>query len=227
MDSEDIVTGETIDAEDNSGADDNPEAEDNLKAEKSPEADADNISVFAEITAQEASEDDDLEEEILEEEISEDEVKRSSTLINPAYNGLLPISLLAALIGMLLGPIPVIAIVLIAGSVFYPLFVVAPLLMYFFNSLLKGGRDIRALIVTAVFSFASAYMAALACQAAIYTSFRNFSVFQIPTITALIFGRSGALPASASAYVYPLIFTALGVVIAAEMMRGKAEENQA
>ena len=149
----------------------------------------------------------------------------SNKYIDPAYNRLLPVSLLAALIGLLLGLIPAIVSVLIAKTVFYPLFVAAPLFMYLFNSLLKGGRDIRALIVTAVFSLISAYLTVLACRAALYVSYVKMPVIQIPVLTALIIGRAGALPLSASANVYPLIFTALGVVIAALLLRGKPAEQ--
>jgi len=151
--------------------------------------------------------------------------KAGSRLIDPAYNRLLPVSLLAALIGLLLGPIPAVVGVLVAKIVFYPLFVVAPLLMYLFNKLLKGGRDIRALIVFAVFSLVSAYLAALTCQVTLfYLSDANITIFQIPIITTMVLGRLGALPASASAYVYPLLFTALGVAIAALLLRGKPAE---
>ena len=142
-----------------------------------------------------------------------------------AYDGLLPISLLAGLIGLLLGPIPAIASVLITGKVFYPLFIAAPLIMWFFGSLLKGGRDVRAVIVTAAFSLAATYLTAVACQAALYTSFHEYPIFRIPVITALIFGRLGALPASASAYVYSLLFTALGVFLASELTRSNAIHN--
>ena len=147
------------------------------------------------------------------------EDNRAPGWVDPAYNGLLQFTLLAALLGLLLGPIPAIVSVLIGGSVFYPFFVVGPLLMYLFNKLLKGGRDIRSLIVIAVFSLAGAYLTALSCRAALYVTLRSLSVFRIPEFVAMAFGRPDALPPSASAYVYPLIFTALGVILAAELLR--------
>ena len=138
-----------------------------------------------------------------------------------------PASLLAALIGLLLGPIPVVAGVLIANRIFYPFFVAAPLVMFLFNSLLKGGRDFRALVAAIVFSLASAYLGAVACQVAFYVVNDGVSVFRIPAITAMLLGVSGVLPASASAYVYPLVFTALGVVIAAELSRSPDGQRNA
>ena len=137
---------------------------------------------------------------------------------------LLPASLLAALIGLLLGPIPAIAGVLVAKTILYPLFAAAPLFMFLFNSLLKGERGVRMLIVTIIFSLASAYLGAVTCQVAFYVINDGISVFRIPAITAMVIGVSGILPASASAYVYPLVFTALGVAVAAELMRGKATQ---
>ena len=149
-------------------------------------------------------------------------VKRGARVLrNPVYNGLLPISLLAGLIGLLLGTIPAILSVFIAGKVFYPLYVAAPLIIYFFNKLLKGGCGVRATIVNAAFSFACAYLTMLSCQVALYTIARGIPVFHLPTITAMILGRSGVLPPSASAYAYPVVFTALGVIIAAELLRAK------
>jgi len=140
---------------------------------------------------------------------------------------LLPASLLAALIGLLLGPIPAVAGVLVANRIFYPLFAAAPLFMYLFNSLLRGGRDSRTLIVTIVFSILSAYLGAVMCQVAFFVAGDGVSIFRIPAITAMVFGVSGILPESASAYVFPLVFTALGVAVAAELNRGPAGPRNA
>ena len=141
-------------------------------------------------------------------------------LINTAYDGLLPVSVLAALIGAILGFIPAAIFTYLTGTIFYPLFLAAPLLAYLFNSLLKGGRDIRALISVAVLSLASAYITALSCQAAIYAAANNLSLFRIPLITILSIGDSDVIPASASAYLYPLIFTLFGVAVVWELFRG-------
>jgi len=134
---------------------------------------------------------------------------------------LLPATLLAALIGLLLGSIPAVAGVLIANMIFYPLFAAAPLIMLLFNSLLGGERGARALIVFIVFSLLSAYLGAVACQVAFYVIRDSISVFRIPVIITMVFGISGVLPASASAYVYPLVFTALGVAVAAELNKNQ------
>ena len=136
----------------------------------------------------------------------------------PVFGGRLPVSLLAGLIGALLGAIPAVASILLFSGVFYPLYAAAPLLMLLFNKLLNGGRDIRATVVTAVFSLASAYMTAYACQAALYASSLDVSIFRIPVITFRVIGRSGILSPLVSSYIYPLVFTALGVFVAAEFL---------
>ena len=145
--------------------------------------------------------------------------------IEEKSNKLLPASLLAALIGSLLGPIPAIAGVLIAKMIFYPLFVAAPLLIFLLNSLLGGERGLRALIITILFSLLSAYIGAIACQVAFYVASDSISVFRIPLLTVMVFGRSGVLPALASAYVYPIVFAALGIAIAAELNKNQCTVN--
>ena len=164
-----------------------------------------------------------IDEREIEEILSDAESQKD--LIKHKNNNLLPATLLAALIGLLLGSIPVVAGVLIASRIFYPLFVAAPLLMFLFNSLLGGERGSRTLIITIVFSLISAYLGAVACQVADYVVKDSISIFRIPLIIAMVFGRSGVLPASASEYVYPLVFTALGVVIAMELNRSKSAEQ--
>ena len=144
----------------------------------------------------------------------------------PKYKRRLPISLLACLLGLVLGLIPPILGTLVFNEILHPLFIVAPLLMYLFNSIFKGSRDTRAVIVTAVFSLASAYLTALSCYAVLYTKYYDISIFQIPSVTMSALGWPSILPESASAYVYPLIFTALGFVIAALLLRGKVSHRR-
>ena len=149
--------------------------------------------------------------------------KTGARLLDTAYNGLLPVSLLAALIGMILGPIPSVICILIVGKTFYPLFIAAPLLIYVFSALLKGGRDIRAIVITAVFSLAGAYLTAVSCEATYIAIEQRAFVLQIPLLIAMNLGSVDILPAFASAYIYPLIFTALGVVVAAQLLKGRAK----
>ena len=153
----------------------------------------------------------------IEDEVS-GEIKEREKLIFPIYTKRLPFSLLAALIGAILGLIPATACAFLFGIFFYPLFVAAPLLIFLFNKLFKGGRDIRTLIITAVFSLASAYVTALASQVSIYVSAFGIPVSEIPRITYLLSTTEGAWPPMDSAYIYPLVFVALGLGLAWELL---------
>lgn len=147
-------------------------------------------------------------------------VKKAKGILVPAYNGLLPASLLAGLIGAILGIIPATLLAYYTGTVIYLFFIAAPLLAVLFNWIIKGGRDIRALIVTAVFSIISAYLTAVFCQAALYTSVHNISLPQIPILATFALGKSGVIPAEFSAYAYPLVFTIFGIALAWELLIG-------
>jgi len=107
------------------------------------------------------------------------------------------------------------------------MFVVAPLLMYLFNKLFRGSRGARALIVVAILSIGCAYVTAVACQAALYVALLQVPFYHIAPLTLSALGKSGVLPSSISAYTYPLVFTALGVCIAWELLRVKRKAAEA
>jgi len=142
----------------------------------------------------------------------------SATGQGDEYKGFLATSFVAALIGAVLGVIPVTLIAFATGMIFYPLFIAAPLLTYPFNSLLKGRRCVGSIIIATIFSVASAYVSAVACQAALYISAHSMSVFQIPLLTALALGKPGVIPATVSAYAYPLVFILFGLAITSELL---------
>lgn len=129
--------------------------------------------------------------------------------------------ILAAVFGAALAPVPAVLCAYLIGVPFYPLFVVAPLLIYFFNKLVRGTRSYFAVAVNIVFSLASAYITAIACQAALFISYTGMPLGSIFRLTFEAFGRSGVLPSSASAYAYPLVFTLLGICAAWELLRVK------
>ena len=231
--------GEGEGADESEGAGEGEDADDGEDADigESEDADIDESEGAGESEDADEGEDADIDEG---EGTGNSVSKVRIPLKNPAYNGLLPISLLAGLIGFLLGPIPAVLFTLLSDSsnimvsgditsnIFYPLFVAAPLIIYLFNSLLKGGRDIRAIIVTAVFSLFSAYLTVLLCiVVTLYTAGVNLTVMQVLMEVTASIGRLDYLPISefASAYAYPLIFTALGVVIAALLLRGKPSQR--
>ena len=194
---------EFMDDNDDDDSDEDPECDD----DESDDDDGDD----------DESDDDESDDDESDDDDDDDTVKISiiSRLKNPAYNRLLPISLLAGLIGLILGIIPVVLGMYVFNNLVYPLFVAAPLFMFLFNKLLKGGNDFRAIIVIAVFSLVSAYITIIACLATLYTAIQGLPALQMPVYAAMFLG---AFPTSPTIYLYTLIFTALGVCIAAELM---------
>ena len=144
---------------------------------------------------------------------------------DPARNRQLIMTLLAALIGAVLGPLPVILVVYITGGIFYPLFIAAPLLAFLFNNLLKGSRDIRSFIAIVAFSVLCTYFTAIACQATLYILRYGISFIEVFPLTFEAFGKSGVLPASASGYAYPVIFTAMGLIVDWELLKKQAVQS--
>ena len=145
-------------------------------------------------------------------------------LIDPQYTKRLPFSLLAAFFGAFLGLFPATLLAIPFEMAFYPLFIAAPLLAFLLNKLFDGGRDIRTFSIIALFSLISAYMTALSCQVARIVSFFNVSILNIPAFTIEAFIEPGLLPKSTSAYLYPFVFTALGLAITWVLLH-KAPKN--
>jgi len=145
--------------------------------------------------------------------------RASIMLIDPQYTKRLPFSLLAALFGAFLGLFPATLLAISFEMAFYPLFVAAPLLAFLLNNLFNGGRDIRTFSIIALFSLASAYVTALSCQVARIVSYFKVSIMNIPAFTIEAFNEPGLLPKSTSAYLYPFVFTALGLAITWVLLR--------
>jgi len=185
--------------------------------------DAENETIEGETIEGETIEGETIEGETIEDEDEEGDAvdEDSEDLTNPAYKGSLPASLLAALLGALLGAIPALLWVFITGKMFYPLFIAAPVFIYLLSLLLKGKRDIPTLIVNIVLSLVSAYLTALACQALLYVIAYNKPFSGILLLVIISIGKFDVLPASASAYAYPLVFTALGIAATWVKLRAK------
>ena len=152
--------------------------------------------------------------------------------INPKETKLLHLSVIGAIIGMLVGFIPLTLITYIMGRVYYPLYVIIALMIYLFVRLFRGGRDIRTMIFASVLSLYAAYIARLACLAALYIRYYSLSFTKIPGLVLEAFGKRGTIPdVATSSFVYPLVFTLLGIVLAIELFRGRvsvlSESNQA
>ena len=170
---------------------------------------------------------------------SETGKKARVKLVDPADSRRLPFSLIAALIGAVLTflPIALFAYLIFAYNIiFYPIFIATPLLIYLFNRILKGARDIRGLIINIVFTLISTYVFAVALSLSLlaheinelYGAFGySVSFLEIPIATVQVLLMPRFLLDTPSAYVYPLLFTTLGVTIAWELMRGKRGVSKA
>ena len=164
--------------------------------------------------------DDSAKNELKEDSLSVTREKIKLKPIDSAFTKLLPFSVIAALLGAIIGPIPLLAYIFIGNKILFPLFAVAPLLTHLLNKLFRGGRDVRTLIINIVFSFASAFMALIACQAVSDVIVDKAAISQIPRYFYFLFGTGNALPTTISGYTYPLIFTVLGIAMSWELMRG-------
>jgi hypothetical protein len=155
------------------------------------------------------------------------------TSSSPVQKERLLFSLFAALVGAILGLIPATLSAYWFKATFYPLFVAAPLLIYLFNKLFRGSRDMRTFVITTGFSLASAYVTALAChvtvivhQVLLVLPTFEMSISRIPGFTVDALVQPSILPESASAFVYPFVFTALGIIITLELLCGTASSRK-
>ena len=167
------------------------------------------------------------EEENGEKTFDNPEFQRAS--IKSQHDWRLLFSLLAALTGAILGLIPATLCAYLFKATFYPFFIAAPLLTYLFNRLFRGSCDIRTIVITAGFSLVSAYVTALACyvtlivhQVSLVVPTFKMSIGRIPGLTIEALTQPNNLPESFSAFVYPLVFTALGIIIVWELLCGSA-----
>jgi hypothetical protein len=86
--------------------------------------------------------------------------------------------------------------------------------------LLKGCRDYRAVILTAVFSLPGIYLTLLFQNAAVFAALYNIPLSNIPMIAITNIGRLDFSEVS-SDFIYALIFAALGIWISWELFRKK------
>lgn len=136
-----------------------------------------------------------------------------------------PVSIVGGLLGMLAGTLPASAWVLLTGFSFPPLYALLPFFIYWGIRILKGYSGKGAVIMTGIFSAPSLYLTALSCQAAAYVIKYHMLFFNVPLVTILLIGKSGALPNPliSSANVFPFIFTFFGLLLLKELMMKKTD----
>lgn len=135
------------------------------------------------------------------------------------HDALLPISIVGGLCGMLVGTLPAAIWVLIFGKSFSPMFMFLPLTIFWGITAFKGCTQKRGFIVTCVFSVVGFYLTVLSCQASLYVLKYKVLYLNLPFVTATLIGRSDALPGPilSSAYIFPFVFTLLGVFLVYEL----------
>lgn len=132
--------------------------------------------------------------------------------------GLLPISIVGALLGMLVGIIPSIIGILLFKSTYAVLFLTIPLGICGGIIMLKGYRDKCALILMIIFSLLGVYLTIVIYESAIFAVLYNMSLFNIPLITILMFGSADIWSSFSLNSIYAFIFVALGVWISWEIL---------
>ena len=200
------------------GEADSPESEGADEAECPEPEDADEAE---DLESEDTDESEDSESEDADETESmpRPAKKDKLSLVDHKYKITWLLSLPAGILGAVIGFILISLFTFYTGKVFFPLFVIAPLLAFLFNSLFKGGRDIRSLIVIAIFSLIFAYSAELAGRAALFARDSDMSAIKIPSLVMEAFGRIEAFTDSLSNNTYPLVFTALGIFLSWELLR--------
>ena len=225
VDKDDVEVPESADAEEvDAQVSGDADVIEDLEPESAGETDAPEPEVADEADAPEpgdADENEDPEPEDADENesVPQPAKKDKLSLVDPKYKITWLLTLPAGILGAVIGFILISLFTYSTGKVFFPLFVIAPLLAFLFNSLFKGGRDIRSLIVIAAFSLVFAYSTELAGRAALFARENNISAIKIPSLVVEAFGRIEAFASSLSDNTYPIVFTALGIFLTWELLR--------
>jgi len=125
--------------------------------------------------------------------------------------GLVALAVLGALVGMVVGLIPVTVWTYVCKTDFFPLYALIPIAVYLFMRLFRAKHDTSSIMLLIFFSALGAYLALLSCQAAFDVISLKMSVLEIPLLTVLSIGKSGVIPLGASQLLFPVIFSALGI----------------
>jgi hypothetical protein len=155
-----------------------------------------------------------------------EQIQSGASWLKVGQDGLLPISLVGGLLGMLVSILPATIWMILFKSLFYPLYLLIPVFIYGGITLFRGCRDIRAVVLTGFFSLAGAYLTSVSCQAAAYVADYKMSPVNIPLVVADLIGKKEALvdPFFSSANILPLTFTIIGFLVAMLFFRYNAAD---
>ena len=138
-------------------------------------------------------------------------------------DALLPATVVGGLVGTLVGTLPVTVWYLIFRFSFAPMYVFLPLSIYLGLKLFRGFRGKRGLIALCVFTVIGFYLTLLSVEAAAYALRLHMLVFNVPLVTVTLIGQHGVLtgPVFSSAYIFPFVFSLLGVFLSEEFLMRK------
>jgi hypothetical protein len=133
---------------------------------------------------------------------------------------LLPVSVVGGIVGMLIGTLPASVWVLLFGTSFSPMYVFLPLFIYLGIRVFRGCRDRRGFAVACILSVIGFFLTVLSCQAALDVLKFKMLFLNLPLVTVTMIGGGGSLsePVFSSTYLFPVLFTALGVMLVYELM---------
>jgi hypothetical protein len=100
-----------------------------------------------------------------------------------------------------------------------------PLFIYLGIRVFKGCLDRRGFAICCVMSVFGFYLTVLSCQAAVDVLKYNMLFLNLPLVTVTMIGGGGALsePFFSSAYIFPVLFTLLGVALDYELLLRRQE----
>jgi hypothetical protein len=141
------------------------------------------------------------------------------------HDVLLPISIVGGLVGMLAGTLPAAIWALLFGFSFSPMYIFIPLIIYRVIKIFKGYTGKRGFAAICIFSVFGFYLTILSCQASADVLKYGMSFLNLPLVTATLIGKSEAFSGSAfsSAYIFPFLFSLLGVMLTRELLMHKNE----
>jgi hypothetical protein len=170
-----------------------------------------------------------LKDSLSEEATPENTSETTGLRLSARHDALLPISVVGGLLGMLAGTLPASVWVMLFGVSFAPMYVFMPLLIYTGIKVFKGSLDKRGFIVACILSVIGYYLTVLSCQAALDILKYKMLFTSLPLVTATLIGSSEGFvgPVLSPSYVFPALFTMLGILLVYELMHRKPEQAAA
>ena len=156
----------------------------------------------------------------VEDKMEEPQNEASTTAAIPSFpfaaNRLL-LTLLGALIGAIIGIIPLALFGAITKSNPYVLLILVPIGVFIFTKLLHGYTDRRGLVILIVISLVALYSAEIVFSALKYCTEFNVPFYEVFRVSYYLFFGSYALSLITSGILYIIIFSAVGIILLIEL----------